>query len=45
MTTGEILAMDAKKQLLFVQGLPAFCARKIRYFDWWEWWLKKRASR
>lgn len=45
MTTGEILAMDGKKQLLFVQGLPAFCARKIRYFDWWEWWLKKRAAR
>ena len=44
MTTGEILTMKAKEQLVFVQGLPAFRARKIRYFDWWEWWLKKRAA-
>ncbi len=43
MTTGEILTMQGREQLIFVQGLPAFRARKIRYFDWWEWWLKKRA--
>src|SRR5690606_136230 len=36
MTTGEILTMKSKEQLVFVQGLPAFRARKIRYFDWWE---------
>lgn len=45
MTTGEILTMDSKRQLLFVQGLPAIRARKIRYFDWWEWRFKTRASR
>lgn len=44
MTTGEILTMPAKEQLLFVQGLPAIRARKIRYFDWREWKLKKRSS-
>lgn len=44
MTTGEILTMKSKEQLVFVQGLPAFRAQKIRYFDWWEWWLKKRAA-
>jgi type IV secretory pathway TraG/TraD family ATPase VirD4 len=35
--------MPAKEQLLFVQGLPAIRARKIRYFDWREWKLKNRA--
>jgi len=44
MTTGEILTMKAKEQLVFVQGFPAFRARKIRYFDWWERRLKKRAA-
>lgn len=45
MTTGEILSMNPKEQLLFVQGIPAIRARKIRYFDWREWRLKKRAAR
>src|SRR6056297_3242398 len=43
MTTGEILTMDSKQQLLFVQGVRAIRARKIRYFDWWEWLLNRRA--
>ncbi len=43
MTSGEILTMASHQQLVFVQGLPAIRARKIRYFDWWEWRLKKRA--
>jgi type IV secretion system protein VirD4 len=45
LTVGEILAMDQQKELLFVQGLPAILARKIRFFDWREWRLKKRAAR
>jgi type IV secretion system protein VirD4 len=45
MTTGEILTMDSHQQLVFVQGLPAIRARKIRYFDWWEWWLKNVKGR
>ena len=43
MTTGEILTMDSRQQLLFVQGLRAIRSRKIRYFDWWEWPLNRRA--
>ncbi|GAB4195010.1 MAG: type IV secretory system conjugative DNA transfer family protein [Wenzhouxiangellaceae bacterium] len=45
MTTGEILTMPGKQQLLFVQGLRAIKAKKIRYFDWREWWLKRRATK
>jgi len=45
MTTGEILTMDSNQQLLFVQGLRAIRARKIRYFDWWEWPLKWRGEK
>lgn len=45
MTTGEILTMNSKQQLLFVQSLPAIRAHKIRYFDKREWQLKHRASR
>lgn len=45
MTTGEILTMDSSQQLLFVQGTRAIRARKIRYFDWWEWPLSLRASK
>jgi len=44
MTTGEILTMKGNEQLIFVQGLPAFRARKVRYFDWWERRLKRRAA-
>jgi type IV secretion system protein VirD4 len=43
MTTGEILTMDSEQQLLFVQGVRAIRARKVRYFDWWELRLKFRA--
>jgi len=45
MTTGEILTMDSNQQLLFVQGVRAIRARKIRFFDWWEWRLKLRVSK
>ncbi|QSB44743.1 type IV secretory system conjugative DNA transfer family protein [Tsuneonella flava] len=44
MTTGEILTMKDREQLIFVQGLPAFRARKMRYFDWWERRMKRRAA-
>jgi type IV secretion system protein VirD4 len=43
MTTGEILTMDSQEQLLFVQGVRAIRARKIRFFDWWEWQMRVRA--
>lgn len=45
MTTGEILTMNSREQILFVQGLPAIRAWKIRYFDWWDWRLKQRAAK
>lgn len=37
MTEDEVMALPAKKQLLFVQGMRPILADKIRYFDRWEW--------
>jgi type IV secretion system protein VirD4 len=37
MTEDEIMAMPARKQLIFVQGMRPIFASKLRYFDWWEW--------
>jgi type IV secretion system protein VirD4 len=37
MTEDEVMALPAKKQLLFVQGMRPVLADKIRYFDRWEW--------
>ena len=42
MTPAEVMAMNKKLQLLFIQGIPPIKAKKIRYFDWSEWrfWRK-----
>lgn len=37
MTEDEVMALPARKQLIFVQGLRPILANKIRYFSWWEW--------
>lgn len=44
MTTGEIMTMGHNQQLLFVQGMRAIKAKKIRYFDWREWRFKHRTK-
>jgi len=33
MITGEILSIESRKRLLFVQEIRAIRARKIRFFD------------
>jgi len=45
MITGEILSIESRKRLLFVQEIRAIRARKIRFFDSWELRFKLRAKR
>jgi hypothetical protein len=37
-------AMSRDQQLLFVEGLHGMVTRKLRYFDWQEWQLRRRAQ-
>ncbi len=42
MTPGEVMSLNPRQQLLFLQSLPVIKATKIRYYDWWEWMFWKR---
>lgn len=44
MTPDEVSTLSRDQQLLFVEGLHGMVTRKLRYFDWQEWQLRRRAQ-